>query len=156
MAGVGETQAWKKGEELWTEDPISGKRKLEGLEARQSAWAATVSPVSEWKEHFDTVELGKTRTVDETEVVDLLLKGDGFDVTLSLDAKSHLPVQQSFKQKSPMGEVPITITFEDYREVEGVKIPHRTLTSMSIATAEQTIETWEANVEVDESRFSPP
>ncbi|MEM6994814.1 MAG: hypothetical protein AAF721_30145 [Myxococcota bacterium] len=154
MTGIGKTRAWKKGAVMWAEDPISGKRKLEGAEAKQSAWTGSLSVVGSWKEHFSEAELGPTRTVDGVEVVEVKLSGNDLEATLSLDTKTQLPRQMAFQQTTPMGDVPVTMHFEDYREVEGVKIPFRTRTSMTLAEAVQTVESLEINVEVDESRFS--
>lgn len=157
MTGVGTTKAWKHGADTWSEDPISGKRKLEGREAEQAAWGASVSLLVEHSRFFESAVLGETRKDGETEVVDILFTTPGgAEVTVSLDTETNLPFSQSFKQASPMGDTPVTTYFEDYREVAGIQTPFRTRTSLSIVEAVTTTETWEPNVPVDDSKFVPP
>lgn len=157
MTGVGTTKAWKHGADTWSEDPISGKRKLEGREGEQAAWGASVSLLVEHSRFFESAELGETRKDGDTEVVDILFTTpSGAEVTVSLDTKTNLPFSQSFKQASPMGDTPVTTYFEDYREVAGIQTPFRTRTSLSIVEAVSTTETWEANVPIDDSKFVPP
>lgn len=157
MTGVGLSQVWKHGEDIWSQDPINGRRKLEGKEARQSMWGASVSLAADWKRYFQTAETVGRRAEGETELIDVkLTDADGTEVTLSFDATSHLPVEQSFTQETPMGNLPIRTTMEDYRDVAGVKTSFRSTTNMAVMSAVQTVEKFEPNVEVDEAKFVPP
>jgi hypothetical protein len=157
MTGVGVTKIWKKGEEIWAEDPINGRRKLEGKEAAQTKWSASMSLAADWKEFFATAKTtGRSKTEDGAELIDVeLTDADGTSVTLSFDAQTHLPRQQSFKQKSPMGEIPVRVTMEDYRDVAGVQTSFRSTTSMAIIEAVQTVEKFEPNVKIDDKKFTP-
>ena len=44
---------------------------------------------------------------------------------MCFDATTHLISYQEGKQPSPQGEVPYAVKFSDWREVQGVKRPHR-------------------------------
>jgi hypothetical protein len=157
MDGVGLSQVWKKGDEIWADDPISGRRKLEGKEARQTRWGASVSLAADWKDHFTKAETVGIRTEGDTKLVDVkLTDAEGTEVTLSFDATTHLPIEQSFMQETPMGNLPIRTTMSDYRDVGGVKTSFQSTTSMAIVTAVQTIEKFEPNVDIDEAKFVPP
>lgn len=157
MDGVGLSQVWKKGDEIWSEDPINGRRKLEGKEARQTLWGASVSLAADWKDHFAKAETVAVRNEGESELIDVkLTDAEGTEVTLSFDAATHLPVEQSFMQETPMGNLPIHTKMSDYRDVAGVKTSFKSTTSMSVVTAVQTVEKFEPNVAVDDAKFVPP
>jgi hypothetical protein len=157
MDGVGLSQVWKKGDEIWADDPINGRRKLEGKEARQTQWGASVSLAADWKDHFAKAETVGLRSEGEAKLIDVkLTDAEGTEVTLSFDAATHLPVEQSFMQETPMGNLPIRTTMTDYRDVAGVKTSCRSTTSMSVVTAVQTVVKFEPNVAIDDTKFVPP
>jgi hypothetical protein len=157
MAGVGLTQLWKHGDEIWAQDPINGKRRLEGPEAAQTAWSASLSIAADWSRYFDTATTIARREDGGVELVDVqLLDARGNTLTLSFDADSKLLVQQRFVQHTPMGDIPVHITMDDYRSVDGVQTSFRSVTNMSVVEAVQTLETFETNVEIDVSKFTPP
>ena len=157
MDGVGLSQVWKKGDEIWADDPINGRRRLEGKEARQTQWGASVSLAADWKDHFEKAETVGVRTEGDTKLIDVkLTDAEGTEVTLSFDSTSHLPVEQSFMQETPMGNLPIHTKMEDYRDVSGVKTSFKSVTSMAVVTAVQTVEKFEPNVAIDDAKFVPP
>ena len=157
MDGVGLSQVWKKGDEIWSEDPINGRRKLEGKEARQTLWGASVSLAADWKDHFAKAETVGMRSEGDAKLIDVkLTDAEGTEVTLSFDTATHLPVEQSFMQETPMGNLPIHTTMTDYRDVAGVKTSFKSTTSMAVVTAVQTVEKFEPNVAIDEAKFVPP
>lgn len=157
MPGVGLTQMWKKGDEIWSKDPINGERKLEGKEAAQAKWSSDPLLAVNWKKYFDSAELlGRTKDGDR-EIYEVALRTkDGDEVVLLFDAKTSLPTGQRFKQETPMGALSIKITADDYREVEGVKVPFRIVQDMQLMSAVQTVEKYEVNVPIDDAKLVRP
>ena len=80
----------------------------------------------------------------------------GATLTVTLDAKSHLMVEQSFKVHSPLGSMPVTIRSTDYRGVDGMKIPYKQVTDASLMELTQELTVVELNAPVDEATFAMP
>jgi len=157
MIGIGTQRAGKQGDVIWTEGPINGLRKLSGSEAEQHAWASSPSLPAHWQRYFDKAETTAEREHHGKKVYDVKLTSKtGANVTLSFDAVSGLQVVQAFKQVTPMGEVPLAVEFDDYRDVDGIKLPHKQVTDLMVATATQTLTKVEIGAAVDTSKFAMP
>jgi len=157
VRGVGEMRAGKLGDEIWAEDPINGRRTLSGVEAEQHAWASSLLLAAEWQRHFDTARTVEAREVEGRRIYDVRLSStSGLEVTMSFDAESGLQVGQSFEQVTPMGTQPFEVRFEDYREVDGVKLAFRQVIDAKIQQIVQEITEVRINAEVDETRFGFP
>jgi hypothetical protein len=157
MPGVGLSQVWKKGDEIWSKDPINGLRKLEGKEADQARWASDPLLVANWKQYFDEAKTVARTKDGERELYEVELgSASGDELVLSFDAKTSLPAGQAFKQSTPMGDIAIRITLDDYRDVQGVMVPFRSVTAVPLMSMVQTTEKYEVNVEVDDAKLQPP
>ena len=81
---------------------------------------------------------------------------EGAPETMYFDADSGLLVRLQTEGEGPNGKVNIDSTFEDYREVDGFKIPH--LIHQSFGEFSFTIKLTEVkhNVEIDDAKFDKP
>lgn len=157
MAGIGQIQAGKQGDTIWSQDPINGLRELEGPEAEQHTWASSLMLAADWKQYFEKAETVAEREVDDKTVYDVKLTSpSGAQVRLTFDAETGLQVAQEFKQVTPMGQMPVKVVMEDYRDVDGIKIAFKQVTDASLAKATQEIVELKLNPEVDTSRFAMP
>lgn len=157
IPGVGEMRAGKQGDRIWSEDPFNGLRTLGGVEAEQHAWASSLLLAADWRRYFHSARTVAEREVDGHPVHDVVLASDsGLEVTMSFDAETGLQVGQSFEQITPMGRQPFVVTFEDYRDVDGVKIAFRQSIDAKYQEILQVIDEVELNAEVDESKFAFP
>ncbi|MEM7160234.1 MAG: hypothetical protein AAF799_45770 [Myxococcota bacterium] len=156
MPGVGTSQVWKKGEEIWSKDPINGMRKLEGKEADQTRWGADPLLAANWQKYFDEAKTLEVRDLGDKQVYAVQLSKGETELVLLFDVEGYLPAGQSFTQETPMGSLPVTVTLEDYRKVEGVMTSFKSVTSMQIMNIEQSIEKYDVNVEIDDAKFDHP
>lgn len=157
IPGLGINRSGKKGDVIWSEEPINGLRKLEGKEAEQHMWASSLLLTADWKDFFEKAETVGMREVEGKKVYDIELSSkSGAKLTVTLDADSKIMVEQSFKVFSPMGSMPVTIRSTDYRDVEGMKIPFKQVTDASLMELTQELQVVELNAEVDESTFAMP
>lgn len=157
MPGVGLSQVWKKGDDVWSKDPINGLRKLEGKEAAQARWASDSLLAANWNKYFEKAETLRRTKEGDTELIEVKLSSaSGDELVLLFDAKTSLPAGQAFKQETPMGALAVRITLDDYREVQGVMVPFRSVTDMQLMSAVQTTEKYEVNVPVDDAKLQPP
>ncbi|MGB1016751.1 MAG: hypothetical protein ACPG4T_21610, partial [Nannocystaceae bacterium] len=130
IGGVGRTRiGGTLGKKIWSDDPIHGLRDLSGREAEQAGWSSSICMPCTWKQHFKSA---KTTKVDDTRAEITLTSESGDEMILAIDLKTYLPLSQSFKQASPLGDTPVTVGFEDYREIDGIQMAHRQRVHASI------------------------
>ena len=58
--------------------------------------------------------------------------------------------------RGPVGRVPTQIDFADYRDVSGVKMPFRWITTWTDGQATYQLNDLQPNVEIDAAKFSEP
>ncbi|MCA9649928.1 MAG: hypothetical protein KC501_08465 [Myxococcales bacterium] len=157
VPGIGEMRAGKQGDRIWADDPVNGRRRLTGIEAEQHTWASSLLLAADWKRYFDEAQTIAEREVDGHRILDVRLSSaTGLEVTMSFDADTGLQVGQSFEQVTPMGRQPFDVTFEDYRDVDGIKIAFRQVIDAKFQKIVQVIEEVELNAAVDEGLFAQP
>lgn len=157
IEGIGTNRSGKQGDVIWTEEPINGLRKLSGQEAEQHSWASSLSPAADWKKYFAEAKTVAKRDHEGKPAYDVTLTSkSGAELTLIVDAESHLLVGQAFKVVNPMGQTPVTMVLQDYRDVEGVKIPFKQMSDLGVLQLSQEITNVEINVDVDATKFAMP
>lgn len=157
MPGVGQMKIGRLADKVWGKDPISGLRALSDKEAEQAMWSASLCLAHDWRRYFKTVSGPKAAVEDGKKVLELSLTTPlGDVVVLRLDAETKLPVSQSFTQVSPLGSMPMTVRFKDYREVDGMKIPFQQELDASLTKVTSTTVKIEFNAPVDEAKFAMP
>jgi len=84
----------------------------------------------------------------------------GTAFTLYLDPDSQRPQRLAFETMNPRTgqQVQVTQAFSDYREVAGMMVPYKTVTTQAMGEQEQTVEstiqTLEVNVDLEEGLFT--
>lgn len=157
MPGVGQMKIGRLADKVWGNDPISGLRALSDKEAEQAMWSASLCLAHDWRRYFKTVSGPKAVVENGKKVLELSLTTPLGDVVmLRLDAETKLPVSQSFTQVSPLGSMPMTVRFKDYREVDGLKIPFQQELDASLTKVTSTTVKIEFNAPVDEAKFAMP
>jgi hypothetical protein len=157
ISGIGKMRAGKAGATIWSDDPINGLRRLEGVEAEQHTWASSFQLAADWQRYFESARTVEERDVDGAKVYDVkFVSASGAEVLMSFDAQTGLQVAQKYEQVTPMGSMPVSVKMEDYREVDGIKVAFKQVTDATLAKATQTLTKVEFNLEVDTSTFAMP
>jgi hypothetical protein len=157
MIGIGTIRGGKQGGVIWSDDPINGLRKLQGAEAEQYSWGSSLLLAADWQRYFTSAQTVSERELAGKKAYDVeLTSQSGAKVTLTFDAENGLQVAQSFKGSTPLGEMPIAVQLQDYRDVEGLKLPFRQVTDAKLAEATQQIKKMELNGPVDATKFAMP
>ncbi|MGG8497684.1 M16 family metallopeptidase [Tenacibaculum sp. TC6] len=98
------------------------KKELSGEELEEAKNSSTPFPDEAYKK-------GK---LDRIELIDgnnaYVIKVDKSEIFY--DVKTGLKVKEEKTAKGPQGEIKIPVTFSDYKEVNGVKFPHKTTRAM--------------------------
>ena len=142
----------------WSNDTMQGPRLLSDEEraqlARQGDFYAEVDFTETYseREYLGEEELDGVRC----HVVMLTPADGGSPIKRWYDAETGLQVQQEFTIASPMGEVTATSRTEDWLEVDGVKMPARTVNSFSGIEQVMNFESLDINPEFDDEAFAIP
>ncbi|MDH3627275.1 MAG: serine hydrolase [Acidobacteriota bacterium] len=105
-------------------DAIEGRR-LSALIELES-----VAQNLDWREHFDSVKVLRWETRDDQSLLLVQLRnGDAPVIRALVDTETGdiVEYESSIPIPGANTEIPITVTLEDYREVEGVRIPFRSV-----------------------------
>ena len=157
MPGMGVTKVWKVGEELWSEDPINGMRKVEGKEAEQQMRSNALVLTAEWKEYFASAKTSGRRSLDGKMVIDVLLTTEsGDEVTMTFDESSSLLVEQSYMQDSPQGKIPMTMRVDAYEDYDGFKSVTKSTIDMTVAKIVSTVTKFELNAKIEKDKIKLP
>ncbi len=82
-------------------------------------------------------------------------KGDGAD-RIYFDVQTGLLLRITHRIESPLGALPLQTDYEDYRDVNGLKIPFTVRVTRVDGTTTYTWQKMEANVAIDPGRYEKP
>jgi hypothetical protein len=101
--------------------------------------------------------MGKTN-VGERDAFQVMVRADGQRVQLFFDAQTGLLIRRRDMSNTVVGSFPEQIDYEDYRDVDGVKLPFTIRYSPPDPSTGNTLQFKEIthNVPVDDARFNPP
>jgi len=149
------------GDRAWIESSFGPFKELRGQLLAQAKQGHPYVMTSDWRDYFDSIEVVRADILDDTEVYVVELKaGDLPVMTVFVDAVTGdvLLSEVISIQEGGIG-IPVTIRSEDFREVHGIRIPSRSISSNE--QSGQTIvedETIETNIQLDDDFFigTPP
>jgi photosynthetic reaction center cytochrome c subunit len=123
---------------------------------RSRQWAEFY-PGERFDKDYDRFQVHGTESVNgqDAYVVMAWWKGDGAD-RIYFDVRSGLLLRITHRIESPLGALPLQTDYEDYREVNGLKIPFTVRVTRVDGTTTYTWQKMEANVAIDSSRYEKP
>jgi outer membrane lipoprotein-sorting protein len=133
----------------------------EGEEKAVKQRESTFNALLFWKEQYTKVEcVGKEQVGEHSCYKVVLTPPVGTPETVYFDRKTLFPVRLDVVRKTPLGDTPIQIDQEDYKQVDGVWLPFKTVRHVAVMGQEQTITyTWDSiehNADIPASRFDLP
>jgi hypothetical protein len=110
------------------------------------------------KEQFTRMNVRKDKIDGRDVYVILATTADRKRERLYFDAETGLLLRRTTATQTPIGVIPQETNYEDYREVDGVKIPFtiRTVTLDAGSTATRKYTEIKVNAPVDDSTFNKP
>ncbi|MGH9865545.1 MAG: c-type cytochrome, partial [Candidatus Acidiferrales bacterium] len=147
-AGFDGTRAWVASDR--------GTRDAESGDAVVLRREAEVNPVAALKGYADKRVRGQAKIGDATTYVLQAKAPDGIIELLFFDAQSGLLVRRSIRDRTIFGSLPIEADYSDYRDVDGVKVPYKTVWSTTGQSSTYTVKDIKDNVPVDDSKFESP
>jgi hypothetical protein len=156
LPGVGEVLTGFDGDAGWSVNPLLGPMLMEGAELEQTGERAHVLATlrdSEMAPVRETVELSEYR--DEPCWTVRFVWASGRESLDCFSTETGLLVASEESQASPMGEVPVTVIYAEYREFGDMVIPTRITQSTMGQDMEIRIEEVVFD-DVNPSRLDPP
>lgn len=145
------------GTKAWSANPMSGLREKSGAELaaqkRDSDFYQSLNLKSQYSKMTvkgkEKVGAGEAYVIEAT-------PAEGGPEKLYFDVASGLLVRQDAERESEQGKIAVEIYYEDYKEVDGVKIAHTLkqvtpMFSMTIKTTEV-----KHNAPIDDAKFNKP
>jgi hypothetical protein len=131
--------------------PVTGQE-LEGLKFDTSLFfpGGIKQALIKWRTGFPSILDDEPITIVQGETP------GGTIVTLCFNSETALPMRVIRYSDSPVGRVVTRIDIDEYREVNGVKIPSKWTVSWLSGRSVFAITDVEANVQIPASRFAKP
>jgi outer membrane lipoprotein-sorting protein len=141
----------------WDSNPMTGLRELSGAELARTKRGADFYRELNYKKYYANMEVkGKEKVGSyETYLIEAT-PAEGSPEKLYFDVNTGLLVRRDGEEESPQGKVQLETYLEDYKVVDGVKIPHtmkRVNPAMTIVIKFTEVKN---NVEIDDAKFNKP
>lgn len=149
------------GDVHWSIDSAQGAKLREGDDKAMAERQADFYALLHWGDQFESVETVAKEQIDDRSCYKVVLKPKaGPSETVYFDRKNGLPIRIDTVRKTEQGETQLQTRQEDYREIDGVKWPFKTVRLATIGGQTQTYTTvWESieqNVDIPDERFALP
>lgn len=153
FSGFGTTKSGVKDGVAWSMNPNQGPTILEGRRKEMALRQMAFNPYLNWKETYSKVETVGEESVGEAACYKLVLTpSEGSPQTCYFDKESGLLLKTEAERRGQT----TTATLSDYKEVDGIKIAHKTVRAGGQYTFETTINSVEHNVDIPDDRFEFP
>jgi hypothetical protein len=157
LAGVGTINIVFNGNQAWQQDPMTGLREMTGPELAMMKIEGNFYSALKLKELYKSIAVKSKEKVGSAEAYLVeAVPAEGSPVKMYFDATSGLLVRREAEQESPQGKMPTELLLEDYRVVDGVKMPFVVKTNTPAMAFVIKIEEVKHNVAIDDAKFAKP
>jgi zinc protease len=157
IPGFGVIREAYDGKMAWAEDPTMGMREKSGIELADTRLEAEFHKPIKLKQLFPTMTVKSKEKVGEQEAYVIEAKPtEGSVEKWYFDTQTGLLIRQDAERETPQGKMPTETYLSDYKEVDGVKIPHSVRVSNPTFVINIKTEEIKHNVPVDDAKFTKP
>lgn len=157
IAGVGDLLEGFDGTTSWLANPLQGNRDRQGEELLQAKLSGDFYREINLARLYPKMELKGTEKVGDADAYVIVATPEGTQAeTFYFDTKTGLLVRRDAVMVSAEGNQATKTFLEDYREVDGVKIPFKIRNVLPQFEIIITSTDVKHNVPVDEVKFSKP
>lgn len=157
LAGIGEIIEGFDGTTAWSVNPLSGNRDKEGEELSQAKISYNFYRDINLDKLYPKMELKGTEKVGGADAYVIVgTSGDLPSETFYFDTKSGLLVRQDSTVSTPEGKTSTKSYFEDYRDVDGVKLPFKTRSMLPQFEVITIFTEIKHNVVIEDAKFAKP
>jgi len=157
FGGIGAFTEAYDGTAGWSQDPINGLRDIRGVELAQLKRSADIHRELHLKDVYKALAVkGKEKVGSSDTYVIEATPPEGGSEKMYFDTQSGLLLRTDSVSRGPQGEIPTEVYLEEYKEINGLKIPVTLRQVTSVLTSTIKFTDLKANVDVDQNRFSKP
>lgn len=157
LAGIGEIREGFDARLGWSQDPINGFREKKGVELALVKRGSVFHRDLKLRELYAKMEMkGKEKVGDRDAWLVIATPAEGAPEKMYFDALNGMMIRSDVEIESPQGKMPFEIYLEDYRAVDGVKIPfvvRRVHPAMSMTVR---LEEVKHNIAIEDAKFDRP
>lgn len=128
--------------------------KVEGQEAELTIAQGGLFPELTYAANKVVSTLDGTEKVDGKDAFKVTNTLNGSSWTTLYDATSGLKLQTTMMQKGPQGEVAVTTSYDNYKDVNGVKVPYTVKMPMGPMSLTLSVDKVEVNKGLQDAEFS--
>ena len=157
IPGFGVVQEGYNGTVAWAQDPTSGLREKAGEELAQMKLSSELHRDIKLKSLYPKMELlGKEKVGGRDAYVIQATPAETSPQKMYFDTETGLLVRMDSEAVGPMGKLSISTTLEDYKEVDGVKIPFTVRQDSSAISFTIKLTEVKQNVPIEDAKFNKP
>jgi outer membrane lipoprotein-sorting protein len=157
IPGFGVVQEGFNGTVAWAQDPQSGLREKSGAELEATKIDADFYKPLRLKQLYPKISVkGKDKVGDKDAYVLEATPAQGSMETWYFDATTGLLGRLDIERESPQGKISVQVFQEDYKDVDGIKVPHTVRQVSSAFTINIKLDQVKHNVAVDDAKFNKP
>jgi zinc protease len=154
---VGEIRRGTDGKVFWENSLMSGPRLLEGAELTEALREAAFDRLAYWRKYYAQAEYIGVDSVDGTPVSKVVVTPEeGQPETLYFDQGNGLLIKVESIITHQMGDIPVEVFLQDYREVDGIKMPF--ISRVKVMGQDRTMTTTAVrqNIDMPDTLFAVP
>ncbi len=157
IPGVGVIQEAYDGSVAWSDNPMTGLRDKSGVELANAKLEAELHKAVKLKQLYPTITLkGKEKVGEKDVYVIEATPKEGSVEKWYFDAQTGLMIRTDTTQESPEGKVPTEIYIDEYKDVDGVKVPVTLRISTPMYVINVKTQEVKHNVPVEDTKFTKP
>lgn len=138
-------------------NPVQGLRDLQGEELAGKKRDADFLSEFNLAKTYPKMEVKGMEKIGTNEVyVVSAATAEGTAATFYFDSKTGLMLRRDQIEETPEGKIPVQLYFEDFRDVDGVKLPFTTKQISGQGNAILRVTEVKHNVEIDDAKFVKP
>lgn len=157
IAGFGVIQEGYDGKVAWSQSPQEGLREKTGAELASVKLDSEFLKAIKIKQLYPKLVVKGKDKVGDKEVY--VLEATPVESSVEIwyfDAQTGLMVRQDVERDSPQGKQAVQSFMDNYREVDGIKIPFTLRQVLPAFTIDMKIEEVKHNVPIDDAKFAKP
>lgn len=155
--GLGEFDWGTDGQTAWEITPRGGPRNLEGEEKATTLRYSTFHFELEWPRLYKKIECTDVKYVEGRAYYAVTMTPhEGKPEILYFDKETKLLISREVTLASPTGPIRVAVAYRDYKEVDGLLMPHTFAQRSANADVVYTFEKITHNVDIPKERFELP
>ena len=157
LGGIGEILDSFDGKTAWTVNPLQGNRDKTGDELAQTKLNANFHRELNFDKLYPKMDFKGIEKIGDKEVYVIAAEPTGLETqTFYFDKQTGLLLREDVTAVSPEGKIPTKNYYEDYREIDGIKMPFKTRSVLPQFELVMTLTEVKNGAKIDDSLFVKP